>query len=164
MSNVFPDYIKKMLPIGNGSSILSMRKEGDVMSLSEFIRDKRTEKDWSQRELAAASSISNAEISRIEGGKRKEPSPTVLKAIAKALNVPIEEMLMQADVIEKGKAVVDQILEEHGNETVSGIQTSGFSASSSYLTVDDLSEEEIEDVKKYISFIKSKRNRVGGGD
>lgn len=127
------------------------------MSLSEFMREKRKQKDWSQRDLAAAAGISNAEISRIEGGKRKEPSPTVLKAIAKALDVPVEEMLRQAGVIERGKAFVDQFLEEHGNEPISSFQPSGFSASSSYLTVDDLSEEEIEDVKKYISFIKSKR-------
>lgn len=127
------------------------------MSLSEFVHEKRKKKDWSQRDLAAAAGISNAEISRIEAGKRKEPSPTVMKAIAKALEVPIEEMLMQADVIERGNAIVDKVLEEHGNEPLSSFQSSGFSASASYLTVDDLSEEEIEDVKKYISFIKSKR-------
>ena len=63
------------------------------MSLGEYIAAKRKEKGWSQRDLATASNISNAEISRLESGKRKEPSPSVLKEIAKALGVPFEELL-----------------------------------------------------------------------
>ena len=127
------------------------------MSLSDYIRQMRKEKDWSQRDLASASGISNAEISRIESGKRKEPSPSVLKAIAKALNVPMEEVLQQAGVIERGKAAVDEVLERVGSTPVTAIQPSGFTAPSSYLSVEDLSEEEIADVKKYILFLKSQR-------
>lgn len=127
------------------------------MSLSDYIREMRKRKDWSQRDLATASGISNAEISRIESGKRKEPSPSVLKAIASALNVPVEEVLQQAGVIERGKAAVDEALKEVGSTPVSALQPSGFDASSSFLSVEDLSEEEIADVKKYILFLKSQR-------
>ena len=127
------------------------------MSLSDYIREMRKQKDWSQRDLATASGISNAEISRIESGKRKEPSPSVLKAIASALNVPVEEVLQQAGVIERGKAAVDEALKEVGSTPVSALQPSGFTASSSFLSVDDLSEEEIADVKRYILFLKSQR-------
>lgn len=125
------------------------------MSLSDYIREMRKRKDWSQRDLATASGISNAEISRIESGKRKEPSPSVLKAIASALNVPVEEALQQAGVIERGKAAVDEALKEVGSTPVSALQPSGFTAS--FLSVDDLSEEEIADVKRYILFLKSQR-------
>ncbi len=38
------------------------------MSLGEYIAAKRKEKGWSQRDLATASNISNAEISRLESG------------------------------------------------------------------------------------------------
>jgi transcriptional regulator with XRE-family HTH domain len=127
------------------------------MSLSDYIREMRKRKDWSQRDLATASGISNAEISRIESGKRKEPSPSVLKAIASALNVPVEEVLQQAGVIERCKAAVDEALKEVGSTPVSALQPSGFTASSSFLSVDDLSEEEIADVKRYILFLKSQR-------
>lgn len=41
------------------------------MTLGEYISNKRKEKGWSQRELAAASNVSNAEISRLESGKGK---------------------------------------------------------------------------------------------
>ena len=69
------------------------------MSLGEFIKEKRNLKNWSQRDLAAKSGVSNAEISRIESGKRKEPSSSVLKDIAVALDVPVEDLLQQAGVI-----------------------------------------------------------------
>lgn len=118
------------------------------MSLSEFLREKRKEKDWSQRDLAAASGISNAEISRLEAGKRKEPSASVLQELAKALDTPVEELLKQAGLIEKGETFITQHLSD---------PISSFSASSSYLSIDDLSDDEIDDVKEYIKFLKSKR-------
>ncbi|HCJ08029.1 MAG TPA: XRE family transcriptional regulator, partial [Lachnospiraceae bacterium] len=43
--------------------------------LGSYVREKRNEKGMSQRELANASGISNAEISRLESGKRKASSP-----------------------------------------------------------------------------------------
>ena len=127
------------------------------MSLGNYIREKRKEKDWSQRDLSAASGISNAEISRLEDGKRKEPSPTVLKAIAKALNTPVDQILQEAGIIEEGKSTVNRVLEHVGSTPVSAITQSSYSSSSSYISVEDLSEEEIADVKQYISFLKSKR-------
>lgn len=123
------------------------------MSLGDFIREKRKQKNWSQRDLAAAAGISNAEISRIEAGKRKEPSTSVLKEIAKALDTPFEELLLEAGVIEKGKNFVDTFLEKHGSEPISS-----FSVSSSKPTMpDDLTEDELQEVMRYIDFIRSKR-------
>ena len=116
------------------------------MNLGEYIREKRKEKNMSQRDLAAASGISNAEISRIESGKRKEPSSSVLRDLAKALNVPAEEIL----------AVVG-ILDSPQHEEVS-TSSSGFSVTeSNYLDVGDLSKSEMDELMNYIDYIKSKR-------
>lgn len=111
------------------------------MSLGEYIKEKRNAKNWSQRDLANASGISNAEISRIESGKRKEPSSSVLKDIAIALDIQIEDLLLQAGVISDDSAITKQTSFE----------------SSAYVSVDDLSKDEIEDVMKYIAFLKSQR-------
>lgn len=111
------------------------------MSLGEFIKEKRNLKNWSQRDLAAKSGVSNAEISRIESGKRKEPSSSVLKDIAVALDVPVEDLLQQAGVISDSSTSTTQ---------------SSFE-SSAYVSVEDLSADEIEDVMKYIAFLKSQR-------
>lgn len=111
------------------------------MSLGDFIKEKRNLKNWSQRDLAAKSGVSNAAISRIESGKRKEPSSSVLKDIAAALDVPVENLLQQAGVISDSST----------STTQSSLE------SSSYVSVEDLSADEIEDLMKYIAFLKSKQ-------
>lgn len=117
------------------------------MSLGEYIREKRKEKDMSQRDLAAASGISNAEISRIESGKRKEPSSSFLKELAKALNVPAKEILEVAGVIDA----------QDSNST--SMSSTGFSVTeSNYLDVGDLSQSEMDELMNYIDYIKSKRS------
>lgn len=120
------------------------------MSLGDYMREKRKEKEWSQRDLAAASGISNAEISRLEAGKRKEPSIAVLEKIAKALNTPMSEVMEQAGLIEAGKAFV----EENADTPISSISAATMESPS---ITDDLTDEELEEVKRYIEYIKSKR-------
>lgn len=66
------------------------------MSAGLYIRKKRMEKGMSQRQLAALSGISNSEISRIEAGERRSPSPQVLNGIARALDLPYETLLSEA--------------------------------------------------------------------
>ena len=130
------------------------------MELGQYIKEKRLEKDMSQRELAIASGLSNAEISRIEAGKRKEPSNTVLKAIANALNTPLQDMLAETGIIEKGKQATNKALQTIGNESFDSQIIKKYLSynKSNLLNVEDLTDDEIEDVKKYIAFIKSKRN------
>ena len=130
--------------------------------LGSYVREKRNEKGMSQRELANASGISNADISRLESGKRKASSPAVLKAIAKALNVPVETLLEKAGIIEEGKQHVDKALEEIGDMPVSSVGQSSVQQNRSieeqtFISVSDLTDDEIADIKKYIEFIKSKR-------
>jgi len=66
------------------------------VSLSEFIRAVRKQRGLSQRQLSLLSGISNSEISRIEAGERKNPSPDVLKALSKPLGVAYEELMKVA--------------------------------------------------------------------
>ena len=115
------------------------------MSLSEFIREKRLEKNMSQRDLATAANLSNAEISRIESGKRKSPSPSVLKLIAEALNVTLEDIYAQAGIIEEGQKFVDKFLEKHGNTAISEFTSS---SSQQPMMPADLTEDELQEVMR----------------
>ncbi|MDY2594641.1 MAG: helix-turn-helix transcriptional regulator [Oliverpabstia sp.] len=115
------------------------------MTVGIYIKEMRIEKGMSQRELAAASNISNAEISRIESGLRKQPSGDVLKSIATALNVPCQNLFAAAGYIEE---TPNTKIPVHPDPAINENQ---------YLCVSDLTAEEIEDVKKYIQFLKSKR-------
>jgi transcriptional regulator with XRE-family HTH domain len=70
------------------------------MGAGEYVRRKRLEKGISQRQLSAVSGISNSEISRIEAGRRKSPSPAVLRLLARALDAPYEELLAEAGYLQ----------------------------------------------------------------
>jgi transcriptional regulator with XRE-family HTH domain len=70
--------------------------------LGEFIKAQRKQAELSLRELAERTNVSNPYLSQIERGLH-EPSVRVLKAIAKALNVSAETLLVQAGMIEGTK-------------------------------------------------------------
>lgn len=117
------------------------------MKIGEYIKLQRNINDMSQRELAQAAGLSNAEISRIESGIRKQPSPEVLRSIALALNISYEHLYIVAGYLD---AVSKEISLSAGanNSAITGDE---------YLDVADLTPNEVADVKKYIQFLKSQR-------
>ena len=66
------------------------------MTLGEYIRQTREDRNLSLRKLSDKCFISSAEISRIESGKRLNPSPAALQAIAGALAIDYEYLLRLA--------------------------------------------------------------------
>lgn len=72
-----------------------------ITDLSSFILKKREESGLSQRQLAELAGLSNTEISRIEKGSRKHPSPETLKAIAPHIKVNYELLLELAGYLDK---------------------------------------------------------------
>lgn len=73
------------------------------MTVGEYIKGLRIENKLSQRELAELSGISNAEISRLETGDRKKPSPLTLRAIAPYLGVSSGVLFERAGFIKEAK-------------------------------------------------------------
>jgi transcriptional regulator with XRE-family HTH domain len=68
-------------------------------SLGGFIRERRKQAQYSLRDLADRANVSNPYLSQIERGLHA-PSVRVLKAIAAALNVSAESLLVQAGLLE----------------------------------------------------------------
>ena len=68
-------------------------------ALGQLIRTQRTQAELTLRELAARANESNPYLSQIERGLH-EPSVRVLKAIAGALNLSAESLLIQAGVLD----------------------------------------------------------------
>jgi transcriptional regulator with XRE-family HTH domain len=66
--------------------------------LGGFIRAQRQQAQLTLRELAARTNVSNPYLSQIERGLH-EPSVRVLKAIAVALNLSLETMLVAAGLL-----------------------------------------------------------------
>lgn len=65
-------------------------------SLGEMIKDRRLSKGWSKRALAEKAGISHSEVHRIETGERTNPSVPVLNALAEALGIPKDDLLLMA--------------------------------------------------------------------
>ncbi len=67
--------------------------------LGRVIREQRTQAELSLRELAARTNVSNPYLSQLERGLH-EPSVRVLKAIAMALNMSAEALMVQAGMLD----------------------------------------------------------------
>ncbi len=67
--------------------------------LGRVIRERRTEASLSLRDLAARTDVSNPYLSQLERGLH-EPSVRVLTAIAKALNMSAEALMVQAGLLD----------------------------------------------------------------
>lgn len=76
--------------------------------LGELIRRQRQQAELTLRELAERTNVSNPYLSQIERGLH-EPSVRVLKAIAGALNLSAESLLVQAGVLEGGDATTSRV-------------------------------------------------------
>ena len=63
------------------------------MNIGLKIKEAREELGLSQRELARKAQVDNAEISRIEAGKRQKPNVLVLKNIAEVLDLSVVELM-----------------------------------------------------------------------
>jgi XRE family transcriptional regulator, master regulator for biofilm formation len=61
--------------------------------LRTVIRDLRETRGMSQLELAKKADVAQGYISSLEAGEKKNPSITILKKLARALGVPVTELL-----------------------------------------------------------------------
>jgi transcriptional regulator with XRE-family HTH domain len=73
--------------------------KAQMEALGSFIRTQRKLADLSLRDLAEMTEVSNPYLSQLERGLH-QPSVRVLKAIANALNLSAETLLVQAGLLE----------------------------------------------------------------
>lgn len=70
----------------------------DTLSFSDWIQAELDIRGWDQAELARRSQISDSHISRLVSGGRK-PGQESVKAIARALRLPPEDVMRQAGLL-----------------------------------------------------------------
>jgi len=91
------------------------------MNFGEYIKGLREEAGYTQRQLALYAKVSNTEISKIESGERKKPSPEVLKKLAPYLKVSFESLMVAAGYLPGEKDIVDLLdILERNNELLVG--------------------------------------------
>ena len=62
-------------------------------NIGEVITESREKSNLSQRQLAKLANINNSELSKIESGVRKEPSPKILRKISNVLDVNYSDLM-----------------------------------------------------------------------
>ena len=62
-------------------------------TIGEVIAEAREKKGLSQRQLAKIANINNSELSKLESGIRKEPSPRILRKISNVLDVNYSDLM-----------------------------------------------------------------------
>ena len=61
--------------------------------LGKMLKGIREGKGWTQVQLASKAKVTQTYIAKLESGDKKNPSIAVLQRIAKALGVPVTELL-----------------------------------------------------------------------
>jgi transcriptional regulator with XRE-family HTH domain len=87
------------MPDGPGPSARDVGK-AQFERLGRVIRDRRKQAEMSLRDLAARTNVSNPYLSQLERGLH-QPSVRVLKAIAAALNMSAEALMVQAGLLDE---------------------------------------------------------------
>lgn len=115
---------------------ISLNSErGFTMTFGEKLKQIRESKGFGVNQLALKSGVNASQISRFENGKRKDPQMDTVKKLAKALDVSVSELIGNGDskeVKEKAPTLVAAHLD------------------------DDLTEEQLDEVKNFIDFIKQR--------
>ena len=91
------------------------------MTLGEYLIQARKERGYSQRDLAEKCHISSAEISRVESGVRKSPSPVILKAISDVLVISYPYLMQLAGYTQEtheGEKTFEQVFRDSDGEIV----------------------------------------------
>lgn len=108
------------------------------MSSAEKVKEIRLKRNYSQNELSNRSGVSQSTISSLERGE-KSPSESTLVLLAKALRVPVSELL-------------------EDNKKTAASDGDGLKAEISNLLL-GLSDEELHHMLEYAEFLKSRRGK-----
>lgn len=81
------------------------------MDFNMWLQNRLDERGWNQSKLAQRSGISQGQIARIMNGTR-EAGPRVCRAIARALNLPEEEVFRAAGLLTKSNGDEPPTLKE----------------------------------------------------
>lgn len=73
----------------------------DDSSFGQFLKSLRKRQHMSLRDVERESGVSNAYLSQLESGVKPPPRPDMLKKLARAYNVTVRELLMQAGYLDE---------------------------------------------------------------
>jgi transcriptional regulator with XRE-family HTH domain len=109
-------------------------------SLGQGLKTARELRKLSQRQVEEATGISNAYLSQLENDKVKKPSPHFLHKLASLYDMPYELLMEAAGYIKRAA-------KGSGPQSLAG---------AAFYSQKNLSDEEAEELGRYLEFIRSK--------
>jgi transcriptional regulator with XRE-family HTH domain len=79
--------------VGRFPTLVDVSRLGGMLVATSVLTTLREAKGLNQVELAKRAGVTTAYLNQLEHGKRKNPSLDILKKLAKALGVPVTELL-----------------------------------------------------------------------
>ncbi len=115
----------------------------DTEKLGDRLRQVRKMRGWTLREAAEKAGISPAYLQKLEQDRVRSPSPNVLYGLAEQLKVPYSELMKLAGYV----------VPRDGR----GRKPMGDSVLAHALSSEDLTDEEAEELAKYLSWFRSQK-------
>lgn len=116
------------------------------MDFPQTLKNLREKHGISQKKLADAIDVSQASIGYWEKGERT-PSAEAVQRLATYFNISMAELMGVGNIAERGLKILDEIrnTNKHPNTLAAHFDGSEYT------------EEELEEIKKFAEFVKSKR-------
>lgn len=116
------------------------------MSLQERVKECKKKKGWNQKQLADASGITQATISRIESGEVEQLKSEALKRLAEALDVTVDYLVGKTDKL-----------------SPNDILRSDSTAKYIFRGYEKLPAAQREKLKSFVRFLEEEEKKKGGG-
>ncbi|HSR69237.1 MAG TPA: helix-turn-helix transcriptional regulator [Acidobacteriota bacterium] len=117
------------------------------MTLGAYLRHLRQAKGMTLRAVEKSSGVSNAYLSQLENGKLTNPSPPILHKLAKVYGASYQALMEKAGYLMPSRSADDK--REGGSGRRKGRLPT--------FAVEELSEEEEEELLRYLAFIRSRK-------
>ena len=128
----------------------------EYIKVGSFIKELRLSKGYTAKEFAKKIHVPYSTYSNYENNNR-EPNLDVLQKICDNLGVTIDELLRFSTLpLELRDSIVDALLEDDVMAIKKNINHEFYNS----FNPSDFSQDELNDIKQYIEFIKFKRNSL----
>lgn len=136
------------------------------IELANFVKQKREETNLGLNQISIKADVASSIWSRLENAKLSKINPFLLQKVGRALNIDYKELYKIVGFLDKNEIIKDSFIVQQnshtgdiivGNNSTQKVITN----TASNLDLAGLSPEQIEEVRKYIEFLKV-QNKIKG--
>lgn len=137
------------------------------VELANFVKKEREKTNLGLNQISIKADVASSIWSRLENAKLSKINPFLLQKVGKALNIDYKELYKIVGFLDKNEIIKDSFIVQQnshtgdiivGNNSTQKVITS----TASNLDLEGLNPEQIEEVKKYIEFLKV-QNKIKRG-